>query len=275
MFPWIWADVVRRPADVVLDQVPPLEDRDLHQLRSHVDAHEVATDRPTVALPAPPPLQHLRVERHRPGRVALGLRAGRPAGLAAPLLAVARCVGTPAHRRSADEPDAAAGGRPEPPRPPRSGDPSRASAERARWPRRERAGVADLGLAHQRPLGRHRVLDPPFDGAIRQLLGQHRPGEAAAQKGRRRRPVVRSSSAQRRRRSSHRRPPGLRRLPPALGRSGRRRPRPPREPRRRRRAAEDDDAAAESARSARRGRRTLARVRRRARDQRCRARCVR
>ncbi len=86
--------VVRRPADVVLDQVPSLEDRDLHQLGSHVDAHQVATDRPTVALPAPSPLQHLGVERDRTGRVALGLRAGRATGLAAPLLAVARWVST-------------------------------------------------------------------------------------------------------------------------------------------------------------------------------------
>ena len=46
------ADVVGRPADVVLDQVAALEHGHLRHVLADLDAHEVAADRPTVALAA-------------------------------------------------------------------------------------------------------------------------------------------------------------------------------------------------------------------------------
>jgi hypothetical protein len=49
------ADVVGRPADVVLDQVAPLEDGDLGDLGTNLDAHQVAPDRLAVALAAGAP----------------------------------------------------------------------------------------------------------------------------------------------------------------------------------------------------------------------------
>ena len=139
------------PADVVLDQAAALEHGDLGQLGPHVDAHQVATDGATVALPAPPPLEHVRVERHRPGDVGLGLGARGPAGLAAALVAPGgRAVGSlAAGALDLGRADVGRGGR-----------------------RRRGTAVADLGLAHEGPIRHLDVLDAPLDGPVRQLLGQ-------------------------------------------------------------------------------------------------------
>ena len=93
----------RRPgaADVVLDQVAALEHGDLGQLGPDVDAHQVAADRPALALAAPPPLEPSVVERRparrrgpRPARaeVRAGLAAGARCAAAAGALGVARAV---------------------------------------------------------------------------------------------------------------------------------------------------------------------------------------
>ena len=59
------ADVVLRPGHVVLDERPAFEHGDLRGLGPHVDEHEVAPDRPALALAAPTALQDLVVERRR------------------------------------------------------------------------------------------------------------------------------------------------------------------------------------------------------------------
>ena len=55
-------DVVGRAGHVVLDEVATLEHRDLGGLRVDVDAHEVATDRPALALAAAAGLEDVVVE---------------------------------------------------------------------------------------------------------------------------------------------------------------------------------------------------------------------
>ena len=79
-------DVVRRAAHVVLDEVAPLEHGDLGELRADVHAHQVAPDRPAVALPAPAALEPPRRRappgrRHGPWPSAAEVRAGLAAAL--------------------------------------------------------------------------------------------------------------------------------------------------------------------------------------------------
>ena len=116
------ADVVGWPADVVLDQVATLEHGNLRHVLAHLDAHEVAPDRPTVALA---PSAQLGLGRGGIGRADL-TTAGR-----APPLGVGAVA------------------------PALSASPAAASRSSHRLDRlRCRARVPDLRLADERPLGR-------------------------------------------------------------------------------------------------------------------------
>ena len=188
------ADVVGRPADVVLDQVAALEHGDLGHVLADLHAHQVATDGPAVALAAAALLgEVVGAARQRPAAAPRGAR-GAPLALAVVAGAARRLRRRrPRAGRRCGPPAWRAGGRRR-----------RLLGRRRRPARRRRAGVADLRLAHERPLG----------GLDRRTVLAQRLGQLRA---RRRRP-----SARRR---------------PLAAPSGLRRRWPPREPRRRLRAA--------------------------------------
>ena len=107
------ADVVGRPADVVLDQVAALEHGDLGHVRAHLDAHEVAPDRPAVALAAAALLDEVGLDagaaparRRRRARLRLRLGAARRAARGA---SARRGRAWPAHGRRPAAGDGGAG----------------------------------------------------------------------------------------------------------------------------------------------------------------------
>ena len=79
------ADVVLGPRDVVLDQGAALEHGDLGGLGAHVHAHEVAADRPALALAAPPALERLLVDRSWAAGLDRGTRRPLPPAPPPPL----------------------------------------------------------------------------------------------------------------------------------------------------------------------------------------------
>src|SRR5581483_10697664 len=156
------ADVVGRTGHVVLEQGPSFEHGDLRDapaLRAglHVHAHQVAADGPALALPAPPRLEDVVVELEGllVGEDGLDRRGGTVPATTLPARArAARCTTAP----TATPPPLRARG---------TGAALRGGRRRRRCGRR--AGVADLGLAHERLLGRLDGLRAPLDGAIGQL----------------------------------------------------------------------------------------------------------
>ena len=174
------ADVVGGAADVVLDQVAALEHGDLGHVLADLDAHQVAPDRPPVALPA--------AARLGPSP-STGPRRLRPVSAAGGPLALRARRRSPRSRR----PTAA---RPRPRR-------RRRRVARRRGRRRRRAGVADLRLADERPLGRLRRDADPRAAARAARLGVERCASSGV--GVARRPAHRRS-----------RRPAARALAPAL-----------------------------------------------------------
>ena len=147
MLPWIWLTSSAGRRHVVLDQVAALEHGDLGHALAHLDAHQVAADRPTVALAAPPLGAPARRRRRRaPGGQCRGLgsawsraaasarRRPRSAAPRQPCHGCGAAVLTRFDVRLASPLGSAA-------------------ATRAVSVTGGRAGVADLGLAHERPLG--------------------------------------------------------------------------------------------------------------------------
>src|SRR5829696_5527700 len=119
------ADVVGGPADVVLDEVAAFHHGDLREVVADLDAHQIATDRATVALATAPTLEDFGVEL-RGAR--LECRRRRALGARAPAALLLGCGGL--GRFGGD----LRGGR------------------RLRW--RCGPGVADLWPAHERRFGR-------------------------------------------------------------------------------------------------------------------------
>ena len=137
------ADVVGRAADVVLDEVAALEHGHLGERRADLHAHQVAADRATVALAPAALLEHVGVELG----LTLTATAASPrplpprrrffaAGVARPASAAGASLRRPVRRACA--PALAALRRP---------------ARRRRRTGGGRPGVADLRLAHERPVG--------------------------------------------------------------------------------------------------------------------------
>ena len=210
-------DVVGRARHVVLDEGAALEHRDLGGLRVDVDAHEVAADRPALALAAAAGFEDVVVEvdaagwAARPGRARPCGPCRRPRGCAGRAACALACR---RRRRRRDRGRPGGGG---------------AWPGRRRCPRRRRPGAT----GRRRRRSRHRVADLGLAGAPR------RPAAAPARRRRPRRtsagpPAGVSGS------SGLRSSPAVRRRPPSAASAsarGRLRLRPPREPRRRRLAA--------------------------------------
>jgi hypothetical protein len=58
-------DVICGPTDVVLEQAAPLEDSYLGETVSHLNAHEIATDRTSVTGAATTPLDDVGIDGFR------------------------------------------------------------------------------------------------------------------------------------------------------------------------------------------------------------------
>ena len=185
MLPWIWAHVVGRAADVVLDEVATLEHGHLGHAGAHLHAHEVPADRTAVALAPAAPLDQLEIGGARLRRrlrlaattaaptlaLRLGLALGRvvvailaAGGFGRPLTAAAGATTRPAPAPAALV--AGLGGATR-----RlvvgcllDGRPGRRDGGHERC-----LGVADLGLAHQGTLGRVHIGDAALADALGQL----------------------------------------------------------------------------------------------------------
>ena len=152
-------DVVGRTRHVVLDEVAPFEHGDLRGRGPDADRHEVATDRASLALAAPPLVEGLLVELGR-GPADDGLdRRGRPATLATAATTVAAATGAAG---------ALAPAAPTPPRPRLRPSGSATSPGRCRTPETCRSPCASVRCPIQRRRPRrHRPRPRGPDGCHR------------------------------------------------------------------------------------------------------------